>query len=321
MIIVSQKFYLYHKYLKRMKRIFLTIAILAVSASAFAQIETSGLDAGKNIQFMQDRLYKMPEFSKGTVIFDQDAALYEPYANDPSNTGVLYYTDEQVIEFCKAANRAGLQIEMHAIGDRAFDQACRGIKAALDDYPREDHRHGIIHACLTTEWGRHVCMDYKIQLPMQVAFDNWPQEPAEYIEEIQGKERASGLNPARTFTDLGCVVSFSSDGPCTAPDPIVWLDKAVNYSNPELRMTIREALRMSTYNGYWTTFDEKERGSLEPGKVADMAVLSANPYEIDSKELKDLKVEQTILGGKPYAKQKGGFVPTVLKGILGSGSF
>ena len=251
----------------------------------------------------------------------QDAALYEPYANDPSNYGVLYYTDEQVIEFCKAANRAGLQIEMHAIGDRAFDQACKGIKAALDDFPREDHRHGIIHACLTTEWGRHVCMDYKIQLPMQVAFDNWPQEPAEYIEEILGKERASGLNPARTFTDLGCVVSFSSDGPCTAPDPIVWLDKAVNYSNPELRMTIREALRMSTYNGYWTTFDEKERGSLEPGKVADMVVLSADPYEIPAQELKDLKVEQTILGGKPYAKQKGGFVPTVLKGMLGSGNF
>ncbi|MBR5981463.1 MAG: amidohydrolase family protein, partial [Firmicutes bacterium] len=222
---------------------------------------------------------------------------------------------------CKAANRAGLQIEMHAIGDRAFDQACKGIKAALDDYPREDHRHGIIHACLTTEWGRHVCMDYKIQLPMQVAFDNWAQEPAEYIEEILGKERAALLNPARTFTDLGCVVSFSSDGPCTAPDPVVWIDKAVNYSNPALRMTVQEALRMSTYNGYWTTFDEKERGSLEAGKIADMAVLSANPYEIAPEELKDLKVEQTILGGKPYAKQKGGFVPTVLKGILGSGSF
>ena len=251
----------------------------------------------------------------------QDAALYEPYINDPSNRGVLYYTDEQVIGFCKAANRAGLQIEMHAIGDRAFDQACKGIKAALDDYPREDHRHGIIHACLTTEWGRHVCMDYKIQLPMQVAFDNWAQEPAEYIEEILGKERAALLNPARTFTDLGCVVSFSSDGPCTAPDPVVWIDKAVNYSNPALRMTVQEALRMSTYNGYWTTFDEKERGSLEAGKVADMVVLSGNPYETAPQDLGKLKVERTILGGKPYEKQKGGFVPTVLKGILGSGNF
>ena len=53
-------------------------------------------------------------------------------------------------EFCKAANRAGLQIEMHAIGDKAFVQAVRAIKAALDDLPREDHRHTIIHACLPT---------------------------------------------------------------------------------------------------------------------------------------------------------------------------
>ena len=115
--------------------------------------------------------------------------------------------------------------------------------------------------------------------------------------------------------------SFSSDGPCTAPDPIVWIDKAVNYSNPELRMTVREALRMSTYNGYWTTFDEKERGSLEEGKIADMVILSANPYETPAADLKHLKVEQTILGGEPYAKQKGGFVPTVLKGVFGSGNF
>ena len=251
----------------------------------------------------------------------QDAALYEPYANDPSNTGVLYYSDEKVIEFCKAAIRAGLQIEMHAIGDRAFDQACRAIKAALDDYPREDHRHGIIHACLTTEWGRHVCMDYKIQLPMQVAFDNWRQEPAEYTEAILGKERASRLNPIRTFKDLGCMVSFSSDGPCTAPDPIVWLDKAVNYSNPSERVSIQDALRMSTYNGYWAAFDEKERGSLEAGKIADMVVLSENPYEIPAERIRGLKVERTILGGKPYAKQKGGFVPTILKGIAGRGSF
>ena len=66
-----------------------------------------------------------------------------------SDCGVLYYSDEKVTEFCKAANRAGLQIEMHAIGDKAFVQAVRAIKSALDDLP-EDHRHTIIHACLPT---------------------------------------------------------------------------------------------------------------------------------------------------------------------------
>lgn len=81
-----------------------------------------------------------------------DAALVDCYDDAIGGCGVLYYSDEQVIDFCKAANRAGLQIEMHAIGDAAFDQATRALKAALDDTPREDHRHGII-PCLFADGG------------------------------------------------------------------------------------------------------------------------------------------------------------------------
>ena len=167
--------------------------------------------------------------------------MKRPYASDPNNRGILYYTDEQVIDFCKAANRAGLQIEMHAIGDRAFDQAARALKAALDDFPREDHRHGIIHACLPTEYGMEICRQYHIQLPMQIAFDNWRQEPQEYTLELLGEERNARLNPVRSFMENGCVVSFGSDGPCTSPDPIAWLYKAVNHSNPNEAVSIRQA--------------------------------------------------------------------------------
>ena len=134
--------------------------------------------------------------------------MKRPYASDPNNRGILYYTDEQVIDFCKKANRAGLQIEMHAIGDRAFDQAAHALKAALDDFPREDHRHGIIHACLPTEYGMQICRQYHIQLPMQIAFDNWRQEPQEYTLRLLGEERNARLNPVRSFTENGCFVSF-----------------------------------------------------------------------------------------------------------------
>ena len=246
----------------------------------------------------------------------QDAAMRQPYLLDPANSGVLYYTDEQVTEFCKKANRAGLQIEMHAIGDRAFDQATRALKAALDDFPREDHRHGIIHACLPTEEGMAVCRDYHIQLPMQIAFDNWRQEPQEYTLRLLGEERNARLNPVRSFMENGCVVSFGSDGPCTSPDPIVWLYKAVNHSNPAEAVSIRQALRMATYNGYWTSFDEQERGSLEEGKIADMVILSANPYELPGDRLLDLKVEKLILDGKDYKPQHQSIPLAVIKGML-----
>ncbi|MGN1399638.1 MAG: amidohydrolase [Erysipelotrichaceae bacterium] len=243
-----------------------------------------------------------------------DAAVYQPYSN--GNCGVLYYDDETVIDFCKKANRLNLQIEMHAIGDKAFDQAARALKAALDDYPREDHRHGIIHCCMVTKEGLDICKKYNIQFPVQSAFIDWKQEPTEYLESILSKERVDQLNPLKTFADEGIVVSFGSDGPCTNPNPIDWLDKAVNNENKQQRITIQQALRMACYNGYYTTFDEDSRGSLEEEKICDMVVLSANPYTIDPAEIKNLKVEQLYLSGQPYHSCKENIFKTMLRGIF-----
>lgn len=245
-----------------------------------------------------------------------DAAMKEPYVDDLGGSGVLYYDDRKVIDFCKEANRAGLQIEMHAIGDRAFDQATRALKAALDDYPRKDHRHGIIHDCLPTEEGIRICKDYQICMPVQSAFINWKQEPDEYLASIMGEERAMGLNPLHTFADNGICVSFGSDAPCTSPDPIEWIHRAVNHTNPAEAVTVQQAVRMATYNGFYTSFDEQERGSLEAGKYADMVVLSRNPYEIPAEDLKNMKVEQLYLQGRPYESCRENVVGAALRGIF-----
>ena len=130
-----------------------------------------------------------------------------------------------------------------------------------------------------------------------------------------GKERCSRLNPIRTFMENGINVSFGSDAPCTFPDPIVWLDKAVNNPNKDEAVTIQDALRMCTINGYYATFDEKERGSLERGKVADMVVLSANPYEIPAEEIRNLKAEKLILAGRAYKSCKRPAAKAMLAGI------
>lgn len=248
-----------------------------------------------------------------------DAAMLEPYVDNAGGSGVLYYPDEKVVEFCKAANRAGLQIEMHAIGDAAFDQATRALKAALDDFPRKDHRHGIIHACLPTEEGAAICAEYGIHLPVQTSFIDWPQEPDAYLQSILGDERASHLNPLRDFVDAGIVLSAGSDAPCTDPDPVLWMQRACNHSVPGQSLTVQEALRMCTYNGAWVTFDEKERGSLEVGKVADMCILSENPYDLAPEDLSRLKVEGLILGGKPYEGQRQSVASAVVKGMIGGG--
>ena len=240
-----------------------------------------------------------------------DAALLEPYEGT-NDHGILFYSDEQVEAFCKKANREGMQIQLHAIGDAAFNQATRALKAALNDYPRGDHRHTIIHACLPTEEGIKICERYKIALAIQSAFIDWANEPNEYLEEILG-ERTVKLNTFRTVAEHGIVQALGSDGPCTDPDPIMWIHKACN--NGEESITIQEALKMCTYNAYWISFDEKERGSLEVGKKADMVILSGNPYETDVTKLNTLSVEQLLLQGKPYQKISQNPVMLVLRGM------
>ncbi|HEY1405456.1 MAG TPA: amidohydrolase family protein, partial [Spirochaetota bacterium] len=232
----------------------------------------------------------------------QDAALLEPYINNSANKGVLFHTQDEVDAFCKRANRAGLQIEMHAIGDAAFEQATRGIEAALKDYPRLNHRHTIIHACLPTENGLDICARNEIGIAAQSAFINWDLEPDKYVESLIG-ERAEKILPLRTMKKKGIHISFGSDGPCTLPDPILWLHNACNHSVPDQSLTVADALRVLTYESAWAGFDEKERGTLEVGKIADMVILSENPHLMPVHELRNLEVKELILGGKPY---KGG---------------
>jgi predicted amidohydrolase YtcJ len=239
-----------------------------------------------------------------------DAAMLQPYeaaAGLPPESahGVLYYSDERVTAFCKEANRAGLQIEMHAIGDAAFAQAVKALKSALEDFPRQDHRHTIIHACLPTKEGLEDCARLGIHIALQPAFLQWEQEPLEYIESVMGKKRAAAISPLRTMTDMGILLSGGSDAPCTVPNPIEGIWAACNHYVPGESLTIQEALNLYTRNAARITFDEAERGSLEQGKVADFVILSRNPLTMNPRELRELEAKELILGGKPYKPGQG----------------
>lgn len=278
------------------------------------RVYVQSLDVNKAVKRKLPRIGGCFETALDGCFGSMDAAMLEPYEGTDSR-GVLYYPDERIIEFCKKANRLGLQIEVHAIGDEAFRQATTAMKAALDDYPRKDHRHTIIHACLPTDEGLAICRDYHIHLAVQSAFINWLQEPDEYLEQILGTARSQCLNPLRRMQDMGLVLSAGSDASCTDPDPIQWIYKACNHNVPEQSLTVYEALRMCTYNGYCQSFDEKERGSLEIGKAADMVVLSESPYALPVDQLDRLKVEQLLLAGQPYQKLNGGTVKHILRGM------
>ena len=245
-----------------------------------------------------------------------DAALLEPYSNDSSNNGILFYKDEDVNKFVRVANRADLQVQMHVIGDAAIHQAVNAIEKALQDYPRKDHRHTIIHSCLISDEDLKKCTELGIGITLQPGFLTSPLEPLEYLEEILGPQRVKASSPLRKIIDMGIHLSGGSDGPVTPPNPIIGIYGSCNHPyDSNQSVTIQEALKMVTYEIAYTSFDEKERGSLETGKIADMVILNKNPLIMDPKNLLQLKVEQLYLSGKKY---KPGM--SILK-MLGKGLF
>ena len=152
-------------------------------------------------------------------------------------------------------------------------------------------------------------------------FHRLETETGYYLERILGEERTAALNPIGTFERNGISVSFGSDAPCTSPDPILWIHKAVNHSNPPERVPVRSAVRMGTRNGAYAAFDEKGRGSLEEGKVADMVILSEHPYKVPSESIKDIRVEGLIRGSLPYESAVPPLLPSIWHGLTSGGNY
>ncbi|MFH1080600.1 MAG: amidohydrolase [Pseudomonadota bacterium] len=229
----------------------------------------------------------------------EDAALSEPYTNDPANRGFLAYSQQQVNAFVKEANRLGLQVSMHAIGDAAVEQAIIAYEAALADFPRQDHRHVIIHASLMPPPLLERAARIGIHIAIQPPLLHWDQEPLSYLTHILGK-RACRLMTCKSMLDYGLTIAGGSDAPCSYPDAIRGIHTACNHPNPDQRISALDALRMYTHWAARLSFDENERGTLTPGKVADFVVLDKNPLAVKPEHLKDIKVMNLYLKGRPY---------------------
>ena len=164
-------------------------------------------------------------------------------------------------------------------------------------------------------------MDLDGRVLLLCAFIGWRHESDYYLERILEEERTAALNPIGTFERNGISVSFGSDAPCTSPDPILWIHKAVNHSNPPERVPVRSAVWMATWNGAYAAFDEKGRGSLEEGKVADLVILSENPYKVPSESIKDIRVEGLIRGSLPYESAVPPLLPSIWHGLTSGGNY
>jgi predicted amidohydrolase YtcJ len=233
-----------------------------------------------------------------------DAALLKPYENDPHNKGILFYTDRQVNDFVQNAHDKGLQIQIHAIGDAAVDQAARAFDQALKNNFRKGHRHSIIHASLMGQKSLELCADNDIGIAAQPAMLHLNLEPYSYLHEVLG-HRVDKISPFRTMLDMGIHVSGGSDAPVSLPDPAFGMYCACNHYESSQSISVMEALKMFTRETTWASFDDMDRGSLEPGKIADMVILDQNPLAMEKTELFRLNTETLFIGGEIYKPGQG----------------
>jgi len=246
----------------------------------------------------------------------KDAALHEPYTDEPDSRGILFQSEEQVFTFVKEAHSKGLQIQMHTIGDAAVTRAVDAIESALKDNPCKDHRHTLIHACLIRPEDRKRIADLGIRITLQPAFLISPLEPLEFLEKILG-DRARTGSPLKTMRNEGIPVSGGSDAPVTFPDPIEGIYAACNHPyHDNESLSIQEALKMFTIDLAEDCFDEKKRGTLEVGKVADFVILNKNPLSMKPENLRELRTEQLYLSGSKYKKGMG-LTEMILRGLFG----
>jgi len=226
------------------------------------------------------------------------AALFEPYADRTDQRGLLYFERKQLVEFVAKADESGLQVAMHAIGDRAVEQLLSVYETVLDRQPGEDHRLRIEHAELLNSGQISRMAEKGVVLAVQPAFEAfWGGLDGMYARRL-GRKRALMTNPYRSLVDAGVIIAGGSDSYVTPVDPLAGIAAAVNHPNPRHRLSPEEAVRIFTANGARLCFQEKEKGLLAKGMKADLVILSADPRQTPAQEIHKINIHMVVKAGK-----------------------
>ncbi|MCH7761210.1 amidohydrolase [candidate division TA06 bacterium] len=236
-------------------------------------------------------------------IGSHSAALFEPYVDEPENRGRLYFEDQELEAFVRNSVERGLQVTVHAIGDRAVEQILKAYEKQFK-IEKSNHRCRIEHAEILTEDQIGRISDSGITLSMQPAFEEFWGGSGKMYEERLGKERAKGMNPFRRLLDHGIKVCGGSDSPITPLDPLLGIHSAVNHPTPESRVAVEEATGMFTTTGAWACFREKEIGKIAQGFQADFVVLSEDLFSVSSEKIREIEILKVIRKGE-VAYEKG----------------
>jgi predicted amidohydrolase YtcJ len=228
------------------------------------------------------------------------AALSSSYRH-AATRGVLRFTRDELLTLCRESHEAGWRIATHAIGDVAIDQVL-SVYEALGAHPR-GLAHRIEHFGLpdATQLSRAARLQV-IAVPQTVFIHSLGRNFREYLPDAF----LPRCYPVRSMLDAGVMVALSSDAPVVEDDnPLLGIAAAITRRDregdtiaPEQAVDVGEALYAYTMGGAKASGDDRNRGSIEPGKWADLAVLSANPLTTEPEALTGITIDMTMLAGE-----------------------
>jgi predicted amidohydrolase YtcJ len=274
-------------------RVYCFIAWFALDRMLSAGVRTGFGDAWV-------RVGGMKQVADG-AISGRTARLSQPYIGHPNDFGTFSATEEELYQYGRKAYAAGWQLGTHANGDVAIERVLNVYERISREIPRKDPRFRIEHCTLIND---------AIIRRMQ-ALNVIPTPFSTYVyyhgEKMQyyGEGRLKNMFALRTFLDAGLRPTQASDYPPGEFPPMMALQSEVTRTDMKghvwganQRITLEEAIKVGTINGAYASYEEDLKGSIEPGKLADLVVLGRDPFQEDPSNLVNIPIERTMTGGK-----------------------
>lgn len=241
------------------------------------------------------------------------AAFFEPYADDPATKGLLLYEEAELRRLIREADAAGFQLAVHAIGDRANALVLDAFAEAAARNGARDRRFRIEHAQVVrkADLARYRELGVVASIQPSHCIDDM-----RWAEKRIGRERARDAYNFRSFLEARVPVAFGTDWYVEPLDPRLGLYAAVTREFPgggppggwfpEEKISLEDALDLYTRGSAYAEFAEDEKGTLEAGKLADVAVFARDLFRVPPREILATPVEVTVVGGRVVYEREGG---------------
>ena len=280
------------------------------ASSALEPLEKAGLRTGLGDEWI--RLGALKILSDGSM-GSGTAAFFDPYTDDPRTTGLLLHPVPELERLIREADAAGFQLAVHAIGDRANSLVLDAFEKAAAANPARERRFRIEHAQVVrkADLARYRRLGVIASVQPSHGIDDM-----RWAERRIGKERARDAYNIRSFTEAGVAVAFGTDWFVEPLDPRLGLYAAVTRERPEggppggwfpeEKIALEDALDLYTRGSAYAEFAEKEKGTLDPGLLADLVVFAADLFRIPPREILTTPVDFTVAGGRVVFDREAG---------------